>query len=456
MKNMKSCPDSEPADGASAPEFNGQAPSTDPCSEMSPPLRRVEQALTHLLNVAEDVYLALSFALAVIVANLDENADPTWGIIVAPPSSAKTEILMGCATLPKTFLLSDLTANTFASGAHTLGGGDASLLPRLTGKTLILKDFTTVLQMQRDRRGEIVAQLREIFDGRFNKSWGNGKQFDWEGRMGLLAAVTGVIDTHYAVLSALGERFLYFRMLVGNSERAAAARKALLRGESRTEREELQRAVCDLMTKVDITNVAKEPTGGLLDVFAALADLTARARTPVHRDGYTHEIISVAGAEGPGRVAKQLWSLARGHAAIRGATAVDHNDLALVRRVAADSIPPVRWMILQCIAAFPRTGIFLSELRPNAPSLRNFGKTTRKRCSEELERLGLIKFFQSPFQVNGATVMADAAIMTPEAQQLWWVAFGGPPDTSEQGSTGYLPNQGTPVTNGAYQPMAQR
>jgi len=37
---------------------------------------------------------------------------------------------------------------------------------------LLFKDFTTVLEKQKDERREIIAQLREIYDGFYSKKFG--------------------------------------------------------------------------------------------------------------------------------------------------------------------------------------------------------------------------------------------------------------------------------------------
>src|SRR5438046_1578624 len=82
-----------------------------------------------------------------------------------------------------------------------------------------VKDFTTVLTLHRDKRGEILAQLREIYDGHYRKEFGNGKVVDWTGKIGLIAGVTPIIDTYHAVNQVLGERFVCFRI---KSESGAA------------------------------------------------------------------------------------------------------------------------------------------------------------------------------------------------------------------------------------------
>jgi hypothetical protein len=103
-------------------------------------------------------YELIDVALAAIVGNR-LHGDPLWLFLVAPPSSGKTEVLRALGDVPDVFPLSSLTAQTFASG-YERKGGETSLLPKLTDKTLIMKDFGTVLTLHRETRAEIFAQLR--------------------------------------------------------------------------------------------------------------------------------------------------------------------------------------------------------------------------------------------------------------------------------------------------------
>src|SRR5713226_3493981 len=84
---------------------------------------------------------ALDIVLAVVLANRC-STDPLWMFLVAPPSSAKTELLRALGDVSDTYPLSNLTASTFASGFQN--PSKTSLLPKITGKLLVLKDFTTV------------------------------------------------------------------------------------------------------------------------------------------------------------------------------------------------------------------------------------------------------------------------------------------------------------------------
>jgi hypothetical protein len=133
----------------------------------------------------------IDIALATHIANRF-NADPMWMMIIGPPSNAKTEILRAFQRLESIYFLSSVTPQTFISGQNTtVGKGkktrkkNVSLLPELTGKTLILIDFTTILSMRHEPPDEILSQLREIYDGRIDKGFGTGATISWEGKIGV-------------------------------------------------------------------------------------------------------------------------------------------------------------------------------------------------------------------------------------------------------------------------------
>jgi hypothetical protein len=282
----------------------------------------------HLENL-EPIHVAL----AVVVAN-QMPGDPLWAFLVGPPSSLKTEIIRALGGIPSIFPLSNLTANTFASGYQSKND-EPSLLMKLDGKILTLKDFTTILTMHHDKRAEILAQLREIYDGSYKKSYGNGKVVDWAGKIGLLAGVTPIIDTHYSVSQVLGERFLLYRLLA-QDELVVAGRAMNQRGDERQMRAEVR----DTITQC-VRGLRQEPVqipDPILARLGALAAFTARARSSCVWD-HRGELISVPEPEGPGRLAKQFCALAQGLAVVRGTPSVTDEDYLTVCHVAQDTVP---------------------------------------------------------------------------------------------------------------------
>jgi hypothetical protein len=319
------------------------------------PVKRLQIAAASLLTLTDPAIVDIT--LAVVIAN-ELEGDPVWLGIVSPPSNGKTELTSAASRTPRTSLLSSLTPRTLVSGQKSEPGvkkpKEPSQLDSLNNKTLILKDFTTILTLRRDDRNEIFGILREVYDGKVVKSFGTGKVYTWTGKMGLLFGVTPTIDRHWSVLAALGERFLFYRLRSGEKEhRREQALKALhAAGEEMHLRKELGQAMQQSykaghewygQNKVTIPST-------VIETLIILADLTAKGRTPVLRDGQTRAVISPPEPEGPGRLVKQLRQLALALSIIHGKQEPGEEELAILRKVARDTMPPSRMRVLAALA----------------------------------------------------------------------------------------------------------
>jgi hypothetical protein len=310
---------------------------------------------------------------------------PVWLLIVAPPSGTKTELLRALWGVPGVFPLSELTARTFASGLET-HGDDPSLLHRLTDEILVLKDFTTVLEMHREERQAILAQLREIYDGRYDKVWGTGKELHWQGRLGLLAGVTPIIDSYHAVLSVLGERFLVLRM--EQPARHKSAQKALENARQESQmREALAGTVHSFMAALPTT--PPEVPESLNDRLIHLADFVTRCRSGVVRDGYRRELEYAPEPEMPARFAKQLFELLRGVALVLGHQEATAEDMDRVARVALDCIPAVRRVVLRAVAKLSEVDDSLKTTQVS--QVVQYASATVRRALEDLQALGVLQ-----------------------------------------------------------------
>lgn len=308
-------------------------------------LERLKEVFGKWLLIS-DPYL-IEVVLAVVVANLLKG-DPLWMLLVAPPSSAKTELIRALSRLECIYPLSNLTPSALLSGQK--GKEDASLLPHLSDKILAMKDFTTILTLHRDARAEIFAQLREVYDGCYSKQYGTGKRKSWEGRVGFLAGVTTAIDAQHAVHVVLGERFIYYRP--ETEARKDVARRALRNAGTETQmRKELSEAVEGFMKSLGkVEQYTVKIPEAIEDIIVVLADLTAKGRAGVARDGYDRMVQYRPEPEMPARLAKQLTALGCGLAIVRGQDAIGHEELAILRRVAVDSMIPQRVRIVSALA----------------------------------------------------------------------------------------------------------
>jgi hypothetical protein len=150
-------------------------------------------------------------------ANLMEG-DPVWVMIVGPSSGGKTEIIVAIVRLPYVRLGATLTEPALLSGTSKkqMEAGSKGGLLREIGDfgILALKDFTSILAMHRDKRAEVLAAMREIFDGSWTRNVGTdgGRTLTWSGKLGLVAGCTAAIDSYHGVMAVMGERFLLYRL----------------------------------------------------------------------------------------------------------------------------------------------------------------------------------------------------------------------------------------------------
>jgi hypothetical protein len=206
------------------------------------------------------------------------------------------------------------------------------------GGVLVLKDFTSIIDMHRDARAEVLAAFREIYDGRWDRSIGadGGRTLTWIGRLGVIAGCTTAIDAAHAVVSTMGTRFLLVR-LRDDDDLAGSAFDHV--GDEPTMREALRAAVRGLLDNLPGRPHDKEPVRAQM---VALASHVALARSPVDRD-QRGDIRLVMDAEAPTRIVKgltQLWRAA-GCLGLEPASAWE-----MVLWVGLDSIPKLRRSVL--------------------------------------------------------------------------------------------------------------
>jgi hypothetical protein len=279
--------------------------------------------------------------------------DLPWLLIVSGPGKAKTETVQSLSGIDGARVTSTiasegalLSASSKKDRAKNAAGG----LLRLMGErgVLIIKDVTSILSADRNTRGPVLAAIREIYDGRWERNVGSngGETLTWEGRIAVIGAVTTAWDTHHAVTAAMGDRFVLIRSS-SHKGRMNAGRTAIRNTGSEGEmRREMSEAVGQLIDGVNAkAKIAVTAEEG--EIILEAANLVTLARTAVEFDG-RGEVSEAHEPEMPTRFAKQLAQLMRGAVAI----GMDRQDtLQLAIRCARDSMPPLRLEILQDLGA---------------------------------------------------------------------------------------------------------
>ena len=342
--------DAPPPEGE--PEMSGSMVERRP----TPPRRTLAEVeetwRRYLAGDGEHDLVPLHVVLACYAANLHLDGDPVWLMLVAGSSGGKTEHATSLVRLPGVTLRSTITGEAaLLSGTsskeraeHATGG-----LLREVGKRglLVLKDFTTILSLHRETRAQVLAALREVYDGKWSRSVGTdgGQTLEWAGKLGLVACCTSVLDQAHGVIAMMGDRYVILRL--SPSGRRDRGRRALAHaGREARMRAALADAVTGLFADGKAPAAAHELDEEISDRLVTLADLVTLARSPISRD-FSGEINLVLDPEQPTRLVKQLAGLYRG----AGTIGLDRmRSWELVLRVGLDSIPQLRRRVLEYLA----------------------------------------------------------------------------------------------------------
>lgn len=278
--------------------------------------------------------------LAVMMAtmlSIQLPGDPLWMFIVAPPGSGKTMLLSSLQLSPAAVFKSSLTPKSLISGFRS-DEGDPSLIPRLTGKVLILKDYTEITSMGREVQEEIYGILRGAYDGHCEKTFGNGLTRSYHNcHFAMLAGVTDVI--YGDDRASLGERFLKYQLVSSQEIDATKHIIAAITGMAQqVEAEDFLRRVAASFLNRDITQgKIPNPEPWLVNRVVALSQVISHLRATVPRIGRNDELAYRPSPEVGTRIAKQLIKLGQCLAIIYGKTRIDKDCWQLMRRVALDT-----------------------------------------------------------------------------------------------------------------------
>ncbi len=325
--------------------------------------------------------------------------DPTWLLVVSGSGAAKTETVapLAAAGAHVTSTISSEGALLSGTSRKERSKDATGGLLRKIGDTgvLVIKDVTSVLSMNRDARGAVLAALREVYDGRWERNLGSdgGQTLTWTGRLVVIGAVTTAWDRAHEVIASMGDRFVLIR-LDSTTGRTASGRQAIANtGNEVTMRAELSAAVAGVLAGVD-TTVDLTLTEDELELILALADIVTLGRTGVEHD-YRGDVIDAHAPEMPTRFAKQLTQILRGGLAL----GMDRDHLLrIVARCAADPMPPLRLAALLDLLEHPESRT--SEVRKRIDKPRN----TVDRTLQAMHMLGLLTLDEEESGPNGAAV----------------------------------------------------
>jgi hypothetical protein len=370
---------------------NGQQP--PPAKPIT--LAQAHDVFTRWLGNDYDLDALDAMLAAAAVERLD--GDPLWLLVISGSGNAKTETVQALSGIGATVVSTISSEGALLSAtARRERSKDATggLLRQIGNRgVLVIKDVTSILSMDRNMRGQILAALREIHDGRWSRNVGTdgGRTLDWSGRIAVVGAVTTAWDQAHAVIASMGDRFVLIRV-DSSSGRQVAGRKAIGNTGVETQmRKELAEAVAGVLAGMQTTSTTL--TDQETDLLLAAADLVTLARTGVEYD-YRGDVIDAHAPEMPTRFAKELTQIIRGAVAI-GMERGDAMQLAI--RCARDSMPPLRLAVIEDLAGDP--GSTSSDIRRRI----NKPRTTVDRQCQALHMLGVLDCMEETAEYGGQT-----------------------------------------------------
>lgn len=346
-------------------------------------LTRADEVFRHWLGTGYDLD-ALHVVLAV-TASERLLGDPVWLLYISGSGNAKTETvgaLAGAGAFVTSTITSEAALLSGTSKREKSADANGGLLRRIGDRgVLVIKDVTSILSMNRDSRSGVLAALREMHDGHWERNIGTdgGRCLTWRGRLVVVGACTTSWDTHREVIATMGDRFVTLRS-DSSRGRITAGRCAINNTGSETAmRAELAAAVDAVIRAVNPdTVIGLSPSEE--DRILAAANVVTLARTACEYD-YQGNVLDAHQPEMPTRFAKQLNQVFRGAVAI-GLSRGDALHLAI--RCARDSMPPLRLAILEDVATFANTPTRDVRRRLDKP------RTTVDRQLQALHMLGLV------------------------------------------------------------------
>jgi hypothetical protein len=278
--------------------------------------------------------------------------DPVWLQLVGPSGCAKSVICMALDCHWDVEAIDTLTPATLISGSTTAMGGDPSLLPKLDGRILVIKDFTTILEMQIAYRNEIFGIFRSVYDGCYAKPFGNGQMTrSGKSKFGFITGVTPAIELYTEGFTALGERFVRYNLGVGNIHQILQQIDRNLEDQFQNdssmsnELKECFKKVIDF--EYDITSI--EIPDSVLTRIRHLAIVVELLRGTVPTDRFTKEITHKAISALPTRSYVQFRKELAGIMLFKHLRKPDEESIKEIRDIAVSTIPLSREHILKKI-----------------------------------------------------------------------------------------------------------
>ena len=336
------------------------APSTDIIADTSClTFLDLEEACKEIYHFTDDMRMLMQLLIACLYS-LKIEGEQLWVRVIGPPGSSKTTMAKIAGSSEQSLMRSTFTG--LLSGWKDDDPKDASLIPIISGKLLIVKDGDALLQQP--NIAKILSELRDFYDKSISATFLNRVSYEYNNvRSGFCFCGTHALRNMDN--SALGERFLDFELKVNNEDRQAISKRSMETA--------IQEAMTGRSMEPSIAAKAKNFIDNIVLNTEGVATLHnddkrqiemygnvisyLRAKVERNRSG---EIAYKPLPEVPSRIIKQMVKLFQCAPIIINKQEPDTSTIALGRKLTLDIIDTsaYRYRICDFLRASPKQSIF--------------------------------------------------------------------------------------------------
>ncbi len=380
----------------------------------------------------------LAVMLAVVISTTLKG-DQLWLRVIGPPGSGKTT-LAECISASTEYAYARSIITGFHSGMAGTGKNkkkDAGLIPRINGKTFIIKDADTLLSSPNKDR--ILGEMRDLYDGKSSNAYRNFQSRSYH-NIQTTFILCGTDELRSLNRAFLGDRFLDCEILGSESTKpyldravdntyANVVGSMLALGKEEDEDNEakdgdkfrhLKRATIGLIRHFKETLATIPPPSfppKNAETLKALGQLLSYMRAKVRREG---DVLAYRPrVELATRLVSQLVKLAVCLAIVRGKQSIDGEILRILRKVTLDTATGFTLEITGLLHA-NRQGLSASQIG-HAISL---SETSVKRNLADMLELGIARRVSKPNRSGIRGRHNHLWIITDTVRDLWSKSLG--------------------------------
>tara|TARA_R110000803_G_scaffold3285_2_gene11175 strand:- start:2084 stop:4330 length:2247 start_codon:yes stop_codon:yes gene_type:complete len=396
-----------------------------------------------ILHFTQPLKDTLGIMLAAMIST-ELQGEQIWLRIIGPPGAGKSTLVEAVSVAREyvycksifTGFHSGFTGGDPGSGSKDGEKGrkpkDSSLIPRLNGKTFIIKDADTLLTMP--NRDRCLAEMRDIYDGTSRAEYRNNKNVDYED-LRITMIICGTDELRELNRSSLGERFLDVEIL-GEGDRDPYLDRAL----SNTYQQVLQSMkpvghVEDKEVGEDKMMKLKQVTYGLLKhlkttlrtrpqptmsekvgkQLKALGQFMAYMRAKKGDDKDYRPRVELAT-----RLVAQMVKLAICLAIVFDKKSIDQEVVRLIRKTVLDTSEGFQLDILRALAALKSTGMSNTQIEIDL----NIPKSTAARMIANMKEFHIIEKYSIPNNSGQRGRHVNMWRLSDTFRKVWNVAIG--------------------------------